>query len=135
MPATTAPPTRIRFIRPFTKRVVNPITRRFAGRLPGFAILTHVGRASGRVYHTPINVFRRGDHYLFALTYGSNVDWVKNVVAAGGCDMQTRGRHVKLVEPEVVVDPELRDLPLPLRGSLGRLNRVTQIMRMRAVGS
>jgi hypothetical protein len=42
MPAITAPPTRIRFIRPFTKRVVNPITRRFAGRLPGFAILTHV---------------------------------------------------------------------------------------------
>jgi deazaflavin-dependent oxidoreductase (nitroreductase family) len=134
MPAPPVPPTRIRFIRPFTKRLINPITRRFAGRLPGFAILTHVGRASGRVYLTPINVFRRGDHYLFALTYGSNVDWVKNVLAAGGCDMQTRGRHIKLVEPEVVVDPELRDLPLPLRGSLGRLNRVTEIMRMRAVG-
>ena len=134
MPAPPVPPTRIRFIRPFTKRVINPITRRFAGRLPGFAILTHVGRASGSVYLTPINVFRRGDHYLFALTYGSNVDWVKNVLAAGGCDMQTRGRHIKLVEPEVVVDPELRDLPLPLRGSLGRLNRVTEIMRMRAVG-
>jgi deazaflavin-dependent oxidoreductase (nitroreductase family) len=75
------------------------------GSLDGFGAGTHVGRASGRVYHTPINVFRRGDHYLFALTYGSNVDWVKNVVAAGGCDMQTRGRHVKLVEPEVVADP------------------------------
>jgi deazaflavin-dependent oxidoreductase (nitroreductase family) len=135
MPATAVPPTRIRFIRPFTKRVINPITRRFAGRLPGFAILTHVGRVSGRVYHTPINVFRRGDHYLFALTYGSNVDWVKNVLAAGRCDMQTRGRHVTLVEPEVVVDPDLRDLPLPLRGSLSRLNRVTEIMRMRAVVS
>jgi hypothetical protein len=39
-----------------------------AGWLPGFAILTHVGRRSGRVYRTPINVFRRGDQYLFALT-------------------------------------------------------------------
>ena len=49
MSATAVPTTRIRFIRPFTARVINPLTRRFAGWLPGFAILTHVGRTSGRV--------------------------------------------------------------------------------------
>jgi hypothetical protein len=41
-------------LRPFTTRVVNPVTRRFAGHLPGFAILTYVGRQSGRTYRTPI---------------------------------------------------------------------------------
>ena len=133
MPAATAvPTTRIRFIRPFTARVINPLTRRFAGWLPSFAILTHVGRRSGRSHRTPINVFRRGDHYLFALTYGSKVDWVKNVLAAGGCDMQTRGRHIRLVEPEVIVDPMLRDFPWPLGAFLGRANRVTEVLRMRA---
>jgi hypothetical protein len=34
------------------------ITGLFAGWLPGFGILTHVGRKSGKVYRTPINVFR-----------------------------------------------------------------------------
>jgi hypothetical protein len=36
----------------------NRITGLFAGWLPGFGILTHVGRKSGKVYRTPVNVFR-----------------------------------------------------------------------------
>jgi deazaflavin-dependent oxidoreductase (nitroreductase family) len=132
MSAPAAPVTRIRFIRPFTARFINPQTRRFAGWLPGFAILTHRGRSSGRQYRTPINVFRRGDHYLFALTYGSNVDWIKNIMAAGGCQMRTRGRDIRLVEPELIVDPQLRLMPWLLAALLGRVNRVTEILRMRA---
>jgi hypothetical protein len=31
-------------------RYLNPIIRRFAGRLPGFGIVTHTGRTTGRVY-------------------------------------------------------------------------------------
>ena len=123
---------RMRFLRPFTARVINPLTRLVAGWLPGFAILSHVGRTSGRTYRIPINVFRRGDRYLFALTYGSDVDWVKNVRAAGGCLLRTRGRDVRLVEPELIVDPELRLLPWPVGPLLRRLDRVTEIMRLRA---
>jgi uncharacterized membrane protein required for colicin V production len=36
----------------------NRITGLFAGWLPGFGIVTHVGRESGKVYRTPMNVFR-----------------------------------------------------------------------------
>jgi hypothetical protein len=90
------PRTRLEVIRPFTTRVVNPVTRLVAGRLPGFAILHQRGRRSGRTYDTPMNVFRSEDTYLFALTYGSHVDWVRNVVAARGCTMTTRGRRVRL---------------------------------------
>jgi len=127
----SAPPTRIRFIRPFTTKVFNPLARRFAGWMPGFAILTHVGRKSGQTYRTPINVFRRGDHYLFALTYGSNVQWLKNIFAAGSVEMRTRGRDIHLVEPELIVDPDLKLMPRFLRLP-GKLNRVTEILRMRA---
>ena len=98
--------------------------------MPGFAILTHVGRTSGKTYRTPINVFRRGDHYVFALTYGSDVHWVKNIIAAGGCWMRARGRDIRLVEPELISDPQLRGMPLPLR-IVGKLNRVTEFLRMR----
>ena len=95
--------------RPFVHRYINPITRPVAKRLPTFAILTHRGRKSGRIYRTPINVFQRGnDYYFFFLTYGSDVQWVKNVLATGSCSIETRGRVVELVEPELVTDPELR---------------------------
>ena len=130
MPATP----RLAFIRPFTTHVVNPLLRPLAGWLPGFAVISHVGRTSGRIHRTPINVFRRGDHYVVALTYGSDVDWVKNVLAAGGCEMRTRNRDVRLIEPELIVDPALRLMPPVLR-LVGRLNRVTAFLRMRAVPS
>ena len=128
----TTPSTRIRFLRPFTTRVFNRLSIHFAGRLPWFAILTHVGRRTGQTRHTPINVFRRGNHYLFALTYGSDVEWLKNILAAGECEMRTRGRDVHLVEPEVIMDPELKLMPRWLR-PFGRFNRVTEVLRMRAV--
>lgn len=116
---------------PFTTKVINPITRRFAGSLPGFALLTHVGRKSGRTYQTPINVFKRGDHYVFALTYGSDVQWVKNIFVTGSVEMRARGRDFHLVEPELIIDPELRLVPWFLRIP-GKLNRVTEFLRMRA---
>ena len=49
--------------------------------------------------------------------------------------MRTRGRDIELVEPEVIVDPQLRMMPRPLAPLLGRLNRVTEVMRMRAMTS
>ena len=122
--------TRLESIRPFTTRVVNPVTRLVAGRLPGFAILHQRGRRSGRTYDTPMNVFRTDDFWVFALTYGSHVDWVRNVLAAGGCDMTTRGRRVRLVDPELIVDPDRRLVPQPVRAFLGLL-RVTEFLRMR----
>jgi hypothetical protein len=50
---------RKRWVAAFNLAVTNRITSRFAARLPGFGILTHVGRKSGRVYRTPVNVFSR----------------------------------------------------------------------------
>ena len=122
--------TRMSFLRPFTTRLFNPLSRRVAGRLPLFGILSYVGRKSGRLYRTPLNVFKRGDGYVFALTYGSEVDWVKNVLAAGEADLRTRGRDVHLVEPELFVDPTRRLMPLPVRVVL-RLNNVNEFLRMR----
>jgi deazaflavin-dependent oxidoreductase (nitroreductase family) len=118
-------------IRPFTTHIINPATRLFAGLMPGFGLLTYRGRKTGRVYHLPINVFRRGDQYIFALTYGSDSQWVKNVLAAGGCQIRTRGRDVRLVNPELIVDPARRFMPRPLR-LIGSLGGMSEFVRMRA---
>jgi deazaflavin-dependent oxidoreductase (nitroreductase family) len=130
--ATQAPsPTKMRRLRFFTARFINPLTRMVAGRLPGFALITHTGRRSGRAYHTPINVFRRDDYYYFPLSYGSDVDWLKNVLAAGQCSIRIRGRTVRLDEPELLIDPDLRALPFVPR-LIERWNGVTEVLRMRA---
>jgi deazaflavin-dependent oxidoreductase (nitroreductase family) len=122
--------TRMWRFRHVVHRYINPITRPVASKLPTFAVLTHRGRKSGRTYRTPINVFRRGDEYYFFLTYGADVQWVKNVLAAGRCSIETRGRVVELVEPELITDPELRPAPPHVRFVERRIAGVTQYLRM-----
>ena len=96
-----------------------------------FGVLTYPGRKTGRIYRTPINAFRRGDHYLFFLTYGSDVQWVKNVMAAGSCALETRGEVVQLIEPELITDPDLQPAPAHVRFIERRIAGVTQYLRMR----
>ncbi|HZB42469.1 MAG TPA: gluconokinase, GntK/IdnK-type [Ilumatobacter sp.] len=118
----------------FNAQVTNHVTRRFAGRLPGFAIVTHVGRRSGRTYQTPVNMFRDGERYVFALTYGANSQWVENVTAAGECEVRTQGNTVRLHEPRIFTDPDRRLVPAPVRLALGAVN-VSDFLSMRPVAS
>src|SRR5216683_4697167 len=87
---------RKRWVAAFNLAVTNRITSLFAARLPGFGIVTHKGRKSGRIYRTPVNVFRAPDGFLIALTYGRESEWVKNVLADGGCELETRGVRYQL---------------------------------------
>lgn len=106
---------RKRWVAAFNLAVTNRITGPFAGRLPGFGLLTHPGRKSGRLYRTPLNVFRTPEGFLIALTYGQQAHWVQNVLAAGGCRLETRGVAYELSLPVVVHDPGRRRFPLPVR--------------------
>ncbi len=113
----------------FNRRYWNPLFLRVAGHVPWFAILSHVGRKSGRVYRTPVNSFRNDDAYIIALTYGPESDWVKNVLAAGSCELLTRGRRHRLSDPRIETDPSKRWAPLPVRLVLS-LVRAPQYMRL-----
>lgn len=116
----------------FNRRVTNRVARRFADRLPGFAVVLHTGRRSGRSYRTPVNVFRDGNDFLIALTYGPAADWVHNVLAAGGCEIVTQGKHVRLANPRIITDTARRWAPLPVRLVL-RIVDVPQYMRLTSV--
>jgi deazaflavin-dependent oxidoreductase (nitroreductase family) len=100
-----------RFNRRFTNRLLGPLAR----RLPWFGVVGHVGRTTGRRHRTPVNVFRQGDRYLIALTYGARAQWVRNVLASGGCDLETRGRTLRLTRPRLVRDERRRCVPPPVR--------------------
>lgn len=84
------------------KSVTNPVTRRFAGRIPPMAIVVHVGRGSGKEYRTPVMAFPTGDGFVIPLTYGRGTDWEKNVLATSGCRLIYRSKDISLTGPEIV---------------------------------
>jgi deazaflavin-dependent oxidoreductase (nitroreductase family) len=113
----------------FNRYVTNPLLGRLAPHLPGFALMVHTGRKSGRQYRTPVNVFHRGNRYVIALTYGLDADWVRNVQAAGKCSLQTRGRVLHLTHPHFVHGDHRLAVPLPVRGIL-RLIGVSDFLEL-----
>ncbi|MBI4672800.1 MAG: nitroreductase family deazaflavin-dependent oxidoreductase [Chloroflexi bacterium] len=85
----------------FLKHIFNPLTRRIARTSFGpFAIVRHVGRRSGKQYETPIIVSPAKDGFVIELTYGPDVDWHKNVLAANGCTVVWHGKEFAVDKPE-----------------------------------
>jgi deazaflavin-dependent oxidoreductase (nitroreductase family) len=85
---------------------LNRATSRIArsGRGP-FSLIRHVGRKSGRTYETPVILARVPEGFIAELTYGDNVNWYRNVVAAGGCvvvhhRVEYRVTHIEPCSPE-----------------------------------
>ncbi|QRP46205.1 nitroreductase family deazaflavin-dependent oxidoreductase [Amycolatopsis sp. FDAARGOS 1241] len=103
----------------FNRVVTNRVTRPFVGWLPGFGMIIHRGRRSGREFRTPLNVFRSGDGFVVALTYGPDTDWVKNVLAAGRAELLTGCRKYDVVDPQLVHDGSRRRMPPGVRQFLG----------------
>ena len=94
---------------------LNRLTRHIAPWAPGFGLVVHRGRKSGKSFRTPVNVFVRGHTYVFALTYGAQSDWVRNVQAAGGCELVTRRKTVQLTAPRLEHSDSRADLPMVVR--------------------
>jgi deazaflavin-dependent oxidoreductase (nitroreductase family) len=98
--------------------------------MPGLGVVVHRGRRSGRVYQTPVNVFPAEDGYIVALTYGPDTDWVKNVMAAGGCELRTRGRIVQVTAPRVYHDEARRGIR-PVERQVLRAIRVADFLSLK----
>ena len=107
-----------RFNTRYGNRILGPIT----WYLPGFGRIEHVGRRSGTRRESPMMAFPSPDgrRLAFALTYGADAQWVRNVLAAGEFGYRSRktGR-LHLVEPQVIHDPQRRAMPPLIRQMLG----------------
>ncbi|GFG63378.1 hypothetical protein MKUB_08680 [Mycobacterium kubicae] len=94
----------------FNRRVTNPVQRLWAGWLPPFGIVEHVGRRSGKQYRTPVNVFTTNVNgtpgVAIMLTYGPDRDWLKNLKAASGGRLRRNGKSMGIAEPRVVSKAE-----------------------------
>lgn len=112
---------------------LNRVTKFVATWAPGWAVVIHRGRRSGRTFRTPLWAFRRGDGYVIALTYGSNADWVRNVLAAGGCELQTRRRRLQLGNPVLYRDEKASDMPPVIRFLLRRVIKAPDYLKLDVV--
>ena len=114
--------------------VNNPIQRRWAGLLPGYGIVEHVGRKSGKAYRTPVNVFKADGGFVIWLGYGLQTDWLRNLQAADGGVLLHRRHRYAISAPRVVSGPEgVRLLPLAGRiaAKLARANDVLLVTAAR----
>ena len=110
-------------IRIFNKYVTNRILRGLASLSHGpFAIIRHVGRRSGKPYETVIMVWPMGEGFVIALTYGTKVDWYRNMLAAGGGTVFWHTRVYATGKPEPIdARTALPAFPAPFRLILQRL--------------
>lgn len=115
-------------------RVSNRFMLPIAARLPWFCVLEHVGRSSGRIRRTALMAFHRDpDRWVVALTYGTEVEWLRNLQAAGSCRLLTRGRWIDVGEPHRFRDASRSRVPWIVRLPLAAF-QVTEFLELREKG-
>jgi deazaflavin-dependent oxidoreductase (nitroreductase family) len=122
-----------RWVARANKAGLNRVTKFVAPWAPGWAVVVHRGRKSGKTFRTPLWAFRRRDGYVIALTYGSSADWVRNVLAAGGCELETRRRRYQVSNPRVYRDENATDMPAFIRFMLRRVIKAPEFLSVAVV--
>jgi deazaflavin-dependent oxidoreductase (nitroreductase family) len=129
-------PRAIKLVMWYHKHVTNPVmVRFFSGRSAHAALLHHVGRRSGKAFVTPLTAHRAEDSIIVGLPYGTEVDWLRNLQAAGRGVLELDGRSIAVGQPEVVpVDHVVAVLP-PFLARLFRLHNTKLALRLHIVES
>lgn len=90
-------------VRMFNKHVLNPAMLHLAGRKHWYAsAIRHTGRATGKSYVTPVVANPVADGFIIPLPYGTGVDWLRNVLAAGRATITSGGRTYDVITPEII---------------------------------
>ena len=113
------------------KHTLNRYTTRVARGPHGrFALVRHVGRKSGKSYETPIIARPVDGGFMIELTYGPEVDWYRNVVAANGCELLHHGVWHTIIGLEAVPAATGLAAFTPFQRSVLRLLRRTHFVRL-----
>jgi deazaflavin-dependent oxidoreductase (nitroreductase family) len=119
----------------YNKCVTNRLMLPFSGRSGSSAIVHHIGRRSGRPYATPVIAHQTGRDVIIPLPYGTDVDWLRNLLAAGEAVVDLEGRSLGVDEPAVVdIDDVIGLLPASMVRTV-RFTGARDAVRMRATGS
>jgi len=128
-------PRALRLARHSKKYVINPVMLPFSGRSGLSAIVHHVGRRSGTTYATPVIAHRSHQDVIIPLPYGTDVDWLRNLLAAGQAVVDLQGHSLKVDEPAVVdIDNVIGLLPPSMERTV-RFNGARDAVRLRVSGT
>lgn len=119
----------------YHKYVTNPVTVRFfSGRSAHVALLHHVGRRSGKAHVTPLTAHRSEDSIIVGLPYGTGVDWLRNLQAAGQGVVELDGHSVTVDEPEVVPVDRVTELLPPFTVRIFHLHDTEHALHLHVAG-
>lgn len=117
--------------RAINKRYINPLMLKIAGRRPfPQAIIHHVGRKSRQSYTTPVVVVPIDHGFAIPLTYGTEVDWCRNILASGNCTLQWQDATYKLVDPEIVAIAPVISQFSPVQQAIFRMLKIEYTLTM-----
>jgi len=121
-------------VRRVNRSVSNPRAMKTAGTPGAYAsVIRHVGRTSGQEYETPIGAVATDDGFVIALPYGTQADWLKNVMASGSATIVDEGETYLVDQPEVVLTSEAAQHFPPKEQRAHRLFAVDQTLQVRRV--
>jgi deazaflavin-dependent oxidoreductase (nitroreductase family) len=85
-------------------RATAPFVRVLAGRrwFPAWGVVRHRGRVSGRDLTVPVAITAAPGLFVINLPWGARTNWVRNVLAAGGCTIRWRGTDHPADDPRIV---------------------------------
>lgn len=131
--ATPSQPSRVGELLRDVSRVTAPITRLLAGRrfFPLWARVRHRGRLSGREYAIPVAVRVTPDAFVIGLPWGDRTQWVRNVIAAGGCTLRWRGVDHPTRDPELIGLTEAASAFTPTQRIVLKAAGVSRFIRLR----
>jgi deazaflavin-dependent oxidoreductase (nitroreductase family) len=112
-----------RFMRSVNRVFTNPVMGTFAWIVPPLAVVHHTGRKSGKPYKSPVIALASERGFVIPMTYGRDVDWARNLVAARGGEIERMGSRTKVRNPRIVGLDEARShLAAPARAFFGVMN-------------
>ncbi|MDJ0325373.1 nitroreductase family deazaflavin-dependent oxidoreductase [Cryobacterium sp. PH31-AA6] len=113
------------------KHSVNRLTGRMARRgSEHFSLVRTVGRKSGKTFETPIIVQPIEGGFVCELTYGPEVNWYRNLVAANGGEIVRDGVTTKIVGLEPMTTAEGIAAFTPFQRRVLRLLKRTQFVKL-----
>ena len=115
-----------KFVALVNRRIFNPAELKRGVR----PVLTHVGRSSGKTYRTPLDAHRIEGGYIFIMMYGSDSDWVLNILASGAAKLVVGGDEFALVSPRLISKDEAWHLLSEMTKEPPNFLKVTEYLQM-----
>jgi deazaflavin-dependent oxidoreductase (nitroreductase family) len=116
-------------LRKFNRAITNRLTKLFAGNL-FYALVTHVGRKTGKEYSTPVLAALKNETIFVPLPYGADTDWFLNIQATGKCTIKIHRKSYSCINPEIVEKTTaLPAFSIMLRATFERI-KLDQFLRL-----